>query len=51
MKENNPIYRNFTNVLKVDENKTKPFKLIADPLHELSKKPTKVLVINRDCIV
>ena len=47
IKENNPIYRNFTKVLKVDENKTKPFKLIADPLHELSKKLTKVLVITQ----
>ena len=47
IKDNTPIYKTFAKVLKLDENKTEFFSLIADTLSELFKEDQKMQIITR----
>ena len=47
IKENTPIYRKFSKVLKLDNNKTEIFNRIADTLFGLFRNQQKVLLITR----
>ena len=47
IKENKPIYRKFAKVLKLDNNKTELFNLIADTLSGLFRNQQKALLITR----